>query len=219
VSRLVPDIEREEELLKRAVSISPRQRREVMEAFFADHPGRGEGPHGLGRAILDFQAWQLSSGRVAGPGDSAWWRCVNGFMVLDVAAAMEHSGPASPAVQAWRDFAADSAAPQSALWEAHQRSLHRALRACAALLEAECSAEQEFAAIVIDVVDRTALADSPTDSPGLARLTERFYPREYPVAPAALPALRLLQESTADRLRGPDGAILQDVGITSTRWA
>ncbi len=204
--------------LAEAVAVTPAARMEAVESFFAAHPRSSEGPFGLGRAILDFQAWEVASGRIsASGGGSDWWRAVNGMMVLDIAAASHGAARPSPAIRAWLDYATASE-PQGALWEAHQRSLHAGIRACARLLGAEPPAERQFAAIVIDVVDRTALSGAATDNDGLARMTERFYPRQYPIDPGELPALEAMRAKTAARLvdgtRGP----LLDVGIDSTRW-
>lgn len=191
-----------------AIALSPSKRRRLVETFFAANRGGGEGTFGRGRAILDFQGWQVASGRITEDGGSPWWRAVNGMMVLDIEAAAEP----------WCAYMTSTAAVQAALWEAHQQSLHRALRLVSELLAAETREEQAFAAIVIDVVDRTALAGSATDSAALAQLTERYYPRTYPVEPAALAALQHLREGTAKRLCGPDGVPFADVGMESTRW-
>lgn len=205
--------------LAEAIALSPAARMATVEAFFVANPRSSEGPFGLGRAILDFQAWEIASGRIAaGGGGSDWWRAVNGMMVLDIAAAAGGDAGTSPAARAWRDYTL-AADPQSALWEAHQRSLHAGVRACASLLDAEPSAEQQFAAIVIDVVDRTALSGGATDNDGLARLTERFYPRLYPIDRGGLPALEAMRTKTAARLRDASGQPFANVGLGSTRWS
>jgi hypothetical protein len=190
----------------------------AVEAFFAAHPHSGATPFGLGQAILDFQRWEVASGRIADAGGSDWWRGVNGMMVLDIEAAAGHQGPLSPAIHAWREYLT-TGEPQLALWEAHQRSLHAGVRACASLLDAEPLAERQFAAIVIDVVDRTALSGSATDNDGLARMTERFYPRLYPIDPDGLPALEEMRTKTAARLLDAGGEPFANVGLDSTRWS
>ena len=207
----------EEAVLDAAIDLTLAQRREIVEEFFAIHPGTGQGRFGLGRAVLDFQDWEITSGRISDQRGSAWWRGVNGLMVLDIAATAKDSTGATAGANPWRGYASAKAS-QFTLWEAHQRSLHAALCRCAALLAHEPAAERAFVEVVIDVVDRTALSVSPTDGPDLAHLTERYYPSSYPAAQDALPGLELLRVRTADRLRGPDGAVLRNVGIASSRW-
>jgi hypothetical protein len=206
------------ERLAEAIALTPAARMETVEAFFAANPHSPEGPFGPGRAILDFQAWEVASGRITpNGGGSDWWRAVNGMMVLDIAAAATGQISISPSVRAWLAYPA-SGEPQRALWEAHQRSLHAGVRACPKLLAAETVAEQQFAAIVIDVVDRTALSGAATDNDGLAQLTERYYPPVYPSGLDALPALEQMREKTAARLLDVGGNPFLDVGIDSSRW-
>ena len=199
------------------MALTPGERCAIVEAFFLAHPGVGTGRFGLGQAILDFQAWEVGSGRILESGGSAWWRTINGQLVLDIADAQGTTRRDSPSVSAWRAYASGSGT-QSDLWEAHQRSLHSALIQCGALLADEPPAEREFAEIVVDIVDRTALSGRPTDSSDLAELTKRYYPWSYPAPPAALPRLEQLRARTADRLRGPDDVVLANVGIASSRW-
>ena len=207
--------------LAEAVALTAAARMETVEAFFAAHPRSPEGPFGLGRAIVDFQVWEVASGRIpANSGGSGWWRAVNGMMVLDIAAAAQGATGPTPAIRAWVDYIT-AAEPQRALWEAHQHSLHAGIRASGALLAVEPEAERRFAAIVIDVVDRTALAHTATDTDGLARLTERYYPAHYPIKAEeadALADLERMRQKTATRLVDAAGAPFLDVGIDSTRW-
>lgn len=206
------------ERLAEAIALTPAARMAAVEALFAASPRSPEGPFGLGRAILDFQVWEVASGRITeNGGGSTWWRAVNGMMVLDITAAARSEDAGSPAARAWLAYPS-SPDPQAALWEAHQRSLHAGIRACAALLAVEPEAEQRFAAIVIDVVDRTALSGTATDNDGLARMTERFYPASYPIGPDALPALEQMREKTAARLLDSTGSPFDDVGLASNRW-
>lgn len=197
--------------------LSPSERKTICKAFFSARPGAGAGQFGLGQAILDFQAWEVESGRITESGGSAWWRAVNGLMVLDIADAHRGHRPDPPTVRAWHAYASGKGS-QADLWEAHQRSLHAAVRLCVALLDREPAAERTFAELVIDIVDWTALAGQRTDSAGLAELTRRFYPWSYPVGSDALPRLELLRERTAGRLRGESGAVFADVGTGSSRW-
>ena len=208
------------ERLAAAMALTPAERMETAAAFFTAYPGSPNGSHGLGQAILDFQAWEISSGRIGDGTSSAWWRAVNGMMVLDMAvAAADDDGTPSPAIAAWRRFAASPGSDaQPALWDAHQRSLHAGIRAAAALLADESEPERQFAAIVVDVVDRTAIAGTPTDNDGLARMTERFYPAHYPARPADIPALEAMRAKSAARLTGDTGRMFVDVGLDSNRW-
>jgi len=204
--------------LDAAIALTPGERRRIVEEFFSVHPGGGRERFGLGQAVLDFQGWEIASGRIAEDGGSAWWRGVNGLMVLDIADARGEPANATDAVKAWRAYASIGEAAQRALWEAHQRSLHAALRVCGPLLEREPAAERAFAEIVIDIVDRTALAGSATDSSDLAQLARRYYPASHPASQETLAGLELMRERTADRLRGSDGLVFANVGIGSSRW-
>lgn len=189
-----------------------------MGAFFATHGRTKAKAPGLGRAILDFQDWEIQSGRIAEDGrGSPWWRAVNGLFVLDMAEAMTGSS-ATCAADAWRGYALGLGASQAALWEAHQRSLHSAIDSCDELFKLEPPAEQAFARIVVEVVDRTALANRPTDSPELAALTERFYPSSYPIDESAVAPLERMRGRTADTLRAADGSVFDEVGMSSRRW-
>lgn len=205
--------------LERAISLSPGDRMGIAGRFFERHPGLvGRGP-GLGRAILDFQAWEIASGRISPEGGSDWWRAVNGFMVLDIGAAADGNAIETAAVKAWRAYReASGEGVQQLLWEAHQRSLHAGLRASRELLEREGTAEREFAGIVIDVVDRTALANATTDSDDLRNLTDRYYPAAYPTLDGQLAPLQRLRVRSAERLCTADGSPFENVGMSSTRW-
>lgn len=201
----------------RAIALRPEERRAIVEAFFSRCPVGGQGAFGFGQAILDFQAWEIASGRIVSGGGSPWWSGVNGLMVLDILAADDPTTNASPAVGAWRAYAA-AGAGQLELWQAHQLSLHAGVGSCAPLLATETKAEREFAAAAIDIVDRTALAGSATDTSALAEFTARYYPESYPIVPEAVARIEAMRARTADRLRDGDGTIFADVGLDSTRW-
>ena len=71
--------------LRAALALEPGERTAIVEAFFGAHPGGGDGPLGLGRAIADFVDWEIHSGRITEDGGgSPWWRVVNGGMILDL---------------------------------------------------------------------------------------------------------------------------------------
>ena len=191
----------------------------IAGGFFQRYPGPGWAAPGLGQAIMDFQAWEIASGRISIAGGSPWWRAVNGFMVLDLQSAMTGSPMESAGVKAWLAYTVGADADgQERLWEAHQRSLHAGLRASRELLESEPSAEREFASIVIDVVDRTALASAATNSADLRNLAERYYPAAYPTLDEQIPPLERLRALTAERLCAPNGSQFENVGLSSTRW-
>src|SRR5690606_19380849 len=63
--------------------LSPEARRDAMTHFFRRYPGTDRGPLGLGRAMVEFLDWLVSSGRIGGEGGSPWWSALNGHLVLD----------------------------------------------------------------------------------------------------------------------------------------
>ena len=171
--------------VRTAVALGVADRRRIVEDFFREHPGSGAEPFGLGRAVIDFQDWEISSGRLAENG-SPWWRGVNGLLVLDLRAAgtgeRSAARPAGP-VSAWIAYTHPSEDHhQQLLWRAHQRSLHEALTACARLLRSEPPAERFFARLVVGVVDHAASESHPTDTAELAQLTADHYPNSYPIS-------------------------------------
>jgi hypothetical protein len=189
-----------------AVDLPTASRLTTPARFFRAHPGDRDGPFGLGRAIVDFVAWELRSGRLADTGGSRWWRAVNGCMTLDLRAAtatLERADTdadtdadadadrAAGGVAMWRAYAAATRADaQDALWRAHQASLVHGLAVAAPLLAAEHPAEREFAGIAIQFVVDAAAVSVPTGRDALARLTKRFYPAHYPATDADVSALR-----------------------------
>lgn len=205
------------DLLAAAVALTPAQRTRAVEAFFHTHPGAGSGRYGLGRAVLDLLSWEVSSGRIDVLSGSAWWQGVNGLLVLDLAAVVEGSRSDAPAVSAWREFA-EGGGHQGALWEAHQQSLHRGVTACQELFEDESKAERTLAAIIIEVVDRTAVSNGSTDSDQFARMTDRFYPKEYPADPVEIAVLQRMQIRTAVTVLDGGGKSIANVGLRSSRW-
>lgn len=169
-----------------AIALRPEERREIVERFFHAHPGGGAGPLGLGRAVADFVEWEIRSGRIADGGrGSAWWRLVNGGMILDLrdATASSADGRRAPdgPVGAWVAYSGAAGEAQALMWAAHQASLHAALDSAGELLAEETTEEQRFARLVVEVVDQTAAACRPTDTDELARHTARDYPDRYPI--------------------------------------
>lgn len=177
-------------LLDEALRLSVRERLGLFGRFFRDHPGMGKTGIGLGRAVVEFLAWEIRSGRVADRGGSPWWAAVNGLLALDVAAA---GGGSSAAASAWRHYAgAPPPEQQAALWRAHEESMTRAVSLASPLLEGECVVEQEFVAIVLRVLDGATEQCAPTDSPQLGNSVRRSYPVGYPIAASELAALTAL---------------------------
>lgn len=164
----------------------------IARRFFARHT-QGAGPLGLGRAVVDFVDWELRSGRLADDG-SAWWRCVNGVMMLDLrdaANAFDRDHAVSGTASAWVAYACgDLADAQAHLWDAHQASLTAGLRYAEPLLAAEPEAERELAAIVVAVVERVAADRAPTGTGALAAFTARHYPAHYPAHALDVATLR-----------------------------
>ncbi len=169
--------------LSRALSLSTAERTAALQEFFGVHPGGvAAGPPGLGRAMLDFLSWEVDSGRVTDGAGSGWWKAVNGFLSLDLLAALGRTGlPGSPA-RAWRAYA--SAPPptaQTALWLAHDRSITRAAARARPLLRAEAPAEHAFTRVVLGVLREVTHTCEPTGTPALGRRVRRLYPRRYPI--------------------------------------
>lgn len=180
----------------------------VVHAFFTCWPGQ-QGPLGLGRALADFQDWEISSARISDGGGSGWWAVVNGTLVADLAdAGRSRQGGAPPpegaGARAWTDYAAlaeaepASGAAQQTLWTAHQASIEAGAALAEPLLADETPAERRFAELVLMVVDEAARRGADTSTDELARLTRRHYPSTYPITTDALDALvRSLSEHRA----------------------
>lgn len=177
-----------------AIVLGPEERREIVDRFFRAHPGGAAGPLGLGRAVADFVEWEIRSGRITGGGGgSAWWRLVNGGMILDLRDAMATSGDgcrrSTGPVGAWMAYSGSAGDAQALMWAAHQQSLYTAFDSAGPLLARESAEEQRFARLVVEVVDQTAAACRPTDTDELARHTARHYPERYPITPEQWAAL------------------------------
>lgn len=192
--------------------ISVEERRSTLAEFFALHPGTGPDSwtvpdpgtvptnsaemagSGLGRAVIEFQEWEISSGRIGDRNGSDWWATVNGQLVADLIEAsdelqgLDASGPEPgsrpdprPSVAAWVTYAlAGPGDSQRALWDAHELSINDGAALAEALLVDEPPAEQEFARIVLRVVKRAASDCVPTDDGNLGMLASVLYPSTYP---------------------------------------
>jgi hypothetical protein len=156
-----------------------------MEAFFTCWPGDDRHRLGLGRALDDFQSWQIRSGRLVDSAGSPWWSTVNGFLVGDLVDA--RTGAEGP----WQDYA--SSAPterQSRLWLAHQHSINRGVDAAEGLLAGETETERAFIELALGVVEMAAATGSHTSSGSLGRRTGELYPGGYPCRESDLERLR-----------------------------
>lgn len=149
-----------------------------MSDFFTLWPGDANHSLGLGRALFEFQEWEIQSERIADEGGSRWWSAVNGRLVADLHDAA--GGAAGP----WRDYieAVESGGGdlQALLWDAHQHSIGGGAHAAAALLGEECETEAAFARLALAVVDHAAQARHRTSGGGLGRSTRTLYPSRYP---------------------------------------
>lgn len=162
-----------------------------MASYFAQNPGGSGAAPGLGRALVEFQEWEIRSGRVADGAGSRWWSTVNGVLLLDLA----HATPGSP----WELYAvAEPHETQSRLWEAHQWSIERGAAAAEGLLSDEPQAEREFIALALEMVERSAAVGYPTDSGDLGRQAGSLYPGRYPCSAAELERV----EAALAELRG-----------------
>jgi hypothetical protein len=169
-----------------------------MESHFERWPGTDSHPPGLGRALVDFQDWEISSGRLSDGGGSPWWSAVNGRLISDLEdAAAGVPGP-------WADYAScdgsDPEAAQAALWLAHQHSIDAGALAAAELLQSEPEVEREFAGIALAIVDMAAGLGHRTSSGALGHQTRELYPRAYPCTEADLARIRaVLDQSDGTR--------------------
>jgi hypothetical protein len=164
----------------------------VLESFFTRWPGTDAHPLGLGRALAEFQEWEIVSGRLRDGGGSPWWSAVNGRLVSDIEdAAQGAPGP-------WADYVAGIGGEpdqvQALLWTAHQHSIDGGAAAAAALLEEEPEHEQEFARFALVVVDMAAAMGQRTSSGGLGRQTREHYPTGYPCTEEDLQGIRSMLE-------------------------
>jgi hypothetical protein len=213
-----PSPDRDDGLAPRALSardLTIADRRNVLAAFFERWPGRDQRPPGLGLALVEFQEWEIESGRLADRAGRAervgsdWWAVVNGWLVLDLAAALEAPLPdtTTPADDdPW--IAYQHASPeheQAALWAAHQHSIETGAHAAAPALADEAIEEQEFAELALGIVDAAAAMAYPTSDSSLGHQTRTLYPSRYPCPPEDLDAVRRSFEAMASHPPGSPG--------------
>ncbi len=191
--------------LDHAVSLPVAERRAVVQDFFFAHPGDGREGIGFGRAVADFLDWEVASERVVdGDGGSCWWKAVNGFLVLDLTAAI--GGGMTREARAWRDYATGPAADQQGrLWHAHGLSIERAVGVSRELAANEPAPEREFIGIVLAALDHAGLVSRSTDDATLATAVERHYPMTYPIAAEELERLRDFGATTESGSGRPPG--------------
>ncbi|MCC6225042.1 MAG: hypothetical protein IT195_01370 [Microthrixaceae bacterium] len=149
-----------------------------MSGFFTLWPGDANHSLGLGRALFEFQEWEIQSERIADVGGSPWWSEVNGRLVSDLhEAAGGAAGPWRCYIEAVESGLGDL---QALLWAAHQHSIGEGVAGAAGLLEAECDTEAAFAGLALSVVEHAAVALQRTSSSALGRATRELYPSRYP---------------------------------------
>lgn len=179
-----------EALVQRTLRYTVGHRRAVLEGFFSDSLGidsSGAGAHALGpgRALWEFQEWEIRSGRLDDLGGSPWWSIVNGFLVADLAAASE--GAPGP----WRDcLDAPHGERLPALWAAHQDSIGRGVAAARDRLADEPETERAFIDLALGAVQMAADAVVDTSRGSLGRQTDEIYPKSYPCTAAELERVR-----------------------------
>ncbi len=217
-----------------AIDLSPSDRLQLLNTFFGfEDPIRmfmRDGVEGAGLVV--FTAWEITSGRITGDRDdgSAWWRAVNGLMLLDMQATDRSlatgTTTSDPAVQAWIDYrAAPSWSPeaQQALWKAHQVSLHEAIDASADLLAEESALERAFIGIVVENVDISALYNYPSTPLGAAGMDiylSNVYP-DYLATQQSGPALAFAHVAPflTDSLEEYSQLKVNNlIGLTSDLW-
>lgn len=174
--------------LRRALEHPVARRRAVLESFFSRWPGTDAHPLGLGRALAEFQEWEIDSGRLGDGGGSPWWSAVNGRLVSDIEDAVQ--GAAGP----WADYVAgldgEPDEVQALLWKAHQHSIDGGAAAAEELLASEPAVEQEFARFALVVVDMAAAMGQRTSGGGLGRQAREHYPTAYPCTEGDLRRIR-----------------------------
>lgn len=153
-----------------AINLRPGDRLGIIDSFggLSDPAQMSTGARPELGGLVVFTQWEIESRRVvAGRGGSAWWRAVNGSMMLDIQEANQlisrgGAGASSqnPRVQAWIDYhgsLSGSDGAREAFWRAHQLSLHWAIDCYGDLLDLEDEFEREFIDGVVENVDLTAL--------------------------------------------------------------
>jgi hypothetical protein len=223
--------------LAEALALSPVQRLEQSMRFFDWHSGMPMNMpmgYGFGQGIIDFITWEAASGRLDPVHGSPWWRAVNGAMVLDLMEAREHFSRDEPTgdhvIDAWRSYGRFVASwrqrarrgyvrrAQALFWEAHQRSLHRAVDCAAELFSQESATEQEFIdTIALHNVDHAALSNDVSYLDTIALYTLYVYPARYPATQTDLERARALRIEKIP-MSACYGNAFENVGRCSTRW-
>jgi hypothetical protein len=223
--------------LAEALALSPVQRLEQSMRFFDWHSGLPMNMpmgYGFGQSIVDFITWETASGRLDPMHGSPWWRAVNGAIVLDLMQAREHFSQDEPTgdhvIDAWRSYGRYAASwrerarlgyvrqAQALFWEAHQRSLHRAVDCAVELFSQESATEREFIeTIALHNVDHAALSNDVSYLDTIAVYTLFVYPSRYPATQTDLQRARPLRIEKIP-MSACYGNTFENVGVCSTRW-
>lgn len=176
-----------------ARSLSAARRLAMLDSMIRGQPRSrtrlaGRNPELLG--IHRFQMWLTNSGRVADHGGSAWWREVNGLLLLDITESTTANPTPSESVAAWANYwlQRSRSTRTKACWAAHQSSLHAGAQTAFDALAAETDAEQLFIAVALESVDLAARGNLPTGrggSPIIGGFCRAFYPESYPAGDLA----------------------------------
>jgi hypothetical protein len=185
--------------------------------------------YGFGQGVVDFVTWEIASGRLDAQHGSPWWRAVNGSMVLDLLAAQSRTH-GDPVVESWREYMRFTGnrlrrvrsgyvrRAQRLFWDAHQRSLHRAVDACHDLLSHEKASERDFIErVVLHNVDYAAVSNDVTYLDVIGIFTFAAYPLRYPCTAADVSrAVSLAIERMP--LAACRGRKYADTGLYASRW-
>jgi hypothetical protein len=223
-----------------ALDLTPDERFAIAQSFFSSFPGGDTSGPGYGQALLDFMTWEYKSGRW-NPNDpnSKWWRVSNGEMVLDMGNAQRlleqgqtHSDV--PGVQKWIDYAltarkgsnASSNEVQSALWTAHQTSLHEGIHMASnyySELTKKHPGEAMFAGTVVEDVDVAAIHNLGTsafkDRLILADSTFYLYWHAMTMgAPTSLDDAERIDFTARSARKSAFGPDPTNIGVNSSQW-
>jgi hypothetical protein len=215
-----------------ALALGVEARLEAAMRFFDWHSGLMFNlpmGYGFGQGVVDFITWEIASGRLDAQHGSPWWRAVNGCMVLDLLAAQSRTHE-DPVAESWREYMRFTGSrlrrmrngymqrAQRLFWQAHQRSLHRAVDACHDLLRHERASERDFIdRVVLHNVDYAAVSSDVTYLDAIGIFTFAVYPLRYPctsadVERAASLTIECIPLAACHRRQ------YVDTGLNASRW-